>query len=419
MKKLITLLVLIALGIPSPIYAERMYTTGFEWGTITTNVDFTVIDAGFNIGTTTRSGSSSIVFDPATSQQNLSFNYTVATSSIQYARVYFRFSTFPSTDTTIMVFRTSGGTAICLIDFDAANLTLELHKGDTAQVGSDSATLSLNTWYQVELKCQDDGTTNGLPLEAQLDGTSFASGTNVVTGSITSMQIGTHIDIPTMYMYIDDVAINGAGGSVQNSWPGTGKIVHILPSAAGDNAPTLGTFNLIDELPPDNATSFIDLDAATTIADFNASSTSQVGINSSDTISLVEIRVRIREESAAATLYQLRIKSASGGTLATTTSTDVGGTTWQTNPVSSTAFRKKLVSYIDPTTGIAWTPTGTNSIDNMQIGVASLSANDIDVSTLVAVVEYVDGITSQNVTSSPMCLINDGLFILNGRLIIP
>ena len=45
---------------------------------------------------------------------------------------------------------------------------------------------------------------------------------------------------------------------------------------------------------------------------------------------------------------------------------------------------------------------------------------DLGITSMWLTVEYVDGVAPGGATvSNPMCLINDGLFILNGRLIIP
>ncbi|MEK7071553.1 MAG: hypothetical protein AAB943_01290, partial [Patescibacteria group bacterium] len=49
-----------------------------------------------------------------------------------------------------------------------------------------------------------------------------------------------------------------------------------------------------------------------------------------------------------------------------------------------------LTSYTDPTTTVAWTVTGTNSLANMQVGVTAIDADpDMNITSISAVVEYV------------------------------
>lgn len=88
----------------------------------------------------------------------------------------------------------------------------------------------------------------------------------------------------------------------------------------------------------------------------------------------------------------MRVKSTSGGTVTSTAAADAGNATARTNPNGTTAFGRPLISETDPTTGSVWTPTGTNSIDNMQIGASNVDADstpDLWVLTMAAMIEYV------------------------------
>lgn len=266
-------------------------------------------------------------------------------------------------------------------------MTLELHSPSGSLIGSASGVLNTGQWYYVELNVDHANTS----AEARVDGVSFASTTSVsLSDDYDAVYFGSPAFAATFDINWDDVAINDSTGSYQNSFAGAGKIVYMRPNAAGDSAATSNLYTEIDEINPNDATDFVNVNDATTVAEYNASSTAEYGIGSSDTITLVHVGIRIREESSGASIYEMRIKSASGGTVATTTGADIGTATWRTDPVGGNNFMlNRLVSYTDPTTGIAWTPTGTNSLDNMQIGMRNYNTLDLDVSALWARVEYI------------------------------
>ena len=65
-------------------------------------------------------------------------------------------------------------------------------------------------------------------------------------------------------LYFDDLAINTNSGAYQNSWPGDGKIVHIRPNEAGDNAQwnrggtdSGANWSQVSEVTPDDINSFV------------------------------------------------------------------------------------------------------------------------------------------------------------------
>jgi hypothetical protein len=184
------------------------------------------------------------------------------------------------------------------------------------------------------------------------------------------------------------LAINNTTGTEQTAWPGAGNIVHLRPVGAGDNAADTGTFADIDDVTPNDATDFINLDPASSVGDYTITNPTSAGIGTNDTVVLVHVGVRAREETSAVTGLAVRLKSASGGTTTETAFVDVGSTPWITNP-GTNPFIYRLTSYVDPSTSTAWTVTGTNSLANAQIGVASNTDNDLDVTALWALVEYV------------------------------
>ncbi len=152
-----------------------------------------------------------------------------ASGTTQFIRGYINVDAFPTNTVTVMQFfgllaakMTSGG----VLQF--WNLT-----GTPAQIGSNSSALSTGTWYRVELSCliaagaADAG-------ELRLDGTTVASTSGISLSDTVSgeMEIGWFQDTgSTTNMFIDDVALNDSTGGSQNTWPGAGNLVLLLPTA--------------------------------------------------------------------------------------------------------------------------------------------------------------------------------------------
>ena len=394
MRFLATIFILF-LAIPAPLQAARLYTNGFELASLTQGVEFSSGGTGTLIAiesSPVHGGSSSIGIAPVIGFRWFGhvFSSSLVSSDI-YVRTYIYVNSAVTTgEAEIISMYDSAGVARKVHVTLTTDGTLELNNPAGGQIGSDSAILNTNQWYRVELHVDHSSTF----AEAFLDGVSFASSSAVATSDdYDAVYFGTPTSGATFDINWDDIAINDESGSLQVSLPGDGKVVYMRPNAAGDNAADTGVFSDLDEITPNDATDFVDLDTATSIADYNASSTSEYGIDSFDNITLVHVGARVREESSAATLYNLRLKSASGGTVsASSPDADIGDTTWRTNPVGgNNLMLNRLVSYTDPTTGVAWTPTGTNSLDNMQIGVATTNTSDVDVSALWARVEYTEG----------------------------
>jgi hypothetical protein len=376
----------------------RFYTCGFEMQTVTAGFEFDTVNGTPTIDATTkRSGAASMkclgnAGDPF--MQHTYMGTGVATN--RFFRAYVRIHVpYVNNARAIFGFRdaTNGNLGYFRIN---ANNTLELwDEQSVAQQGSDSSALSNNTWYRLEMSYNR---TTGA-LVGYIDGVSFASG-STITGADANMvrmgMIDNAAGDESSEFNFDDIAINdSAGSTTQTGLPGEGRLVIALPTGAGDNAADTGNASMINEIPPsDTATSgstMIELDTTTSIGDYAMTDSSTLGIDSYDTITLVDVLARVREEAAGTSNYTLRIKSASGGTTTSSSSVDAGNATPRTNPSSTTAFQIKLVSTLDPTTGIAWTPTGTNSIDNMQCGAATTDGTpDIWVLWLGAYVEWVD-----------------------------
>lgn len=184
------------------------------------------------------------------------------------------------------------------------------------------------------------------------------------------------------------------GTALHTSYPGSGKVVVAVPSAAGDSAATTGVYSYINEIPPsDTATSgstMIELDVNPTIAEYQVTDSGTLGIPENALINCVSVLARLREETAGTTNYYLRLKSVSGGFTHVSPLFDCGdATTVRTNPNGTTAFGNPFTITQDPSTGVPFTPTGTYSIDNMQVGVGTTDGSpDTWVLGLYAMIEY-------------------------------
>jgi hypothetical protein len=394
-----------SLLMPSQAQAARLYTSGFEQQTNTAGEEFSSngIGTGGVQTTTKRTGAAAMRINPTGANSWMGQVFKSGVNQTEsFCRIYFNYATRPSSGTPeVMGFWNSGAvTRQGYVRYDSTNNTLELRDATGTQVGSDSATISASTWYRLELRLIG-GSGADSTLEAKLDGTTIATQTLGPGGSFDACYLGAASETGTYDMYIDDWAINDTSGSAQTGYPGNGSIVMVVPTAQGDGEPSgcnntspcgdSNTWNRIDEVNPNDATDFIDIDTAID-ADWNVTDSSTAGIDSYDTITLVQVNARTREEAAAATQFHMRIKSASGGSTSSTSNVDLGNTTWRTSASGgNNNMLNRLVSYTDPTTGVAWTPTGTNSVDNMQLSVGIGDSDDVDVSTVWANVEYVDG----------------------------
>lgn len=410
MKYVITLVLAFVVLLPTPAGAARLWSAGWEL-----NGDQIENSNAFDVSVAVssaqaRTGTYSLRVNPTNASAFMAHDFVSTDIGVGYGRFYLYIVNAPSANTSVMEFTNKGSdTTVCGLTLSTTG-TLQLYTDDPGNtIGAASMALSTNTWYRIEVLC-DSSVGGTFTATARIDGTQFATGSfdnggeaaNQVGRIELGVDAGNWLNTASADLYFDDIAVNDTSGTVQTNWAGEGKLVVSRPNAAGDSNPDgcnntspCGTpanaYLEIDETTPDDATTFIDFDTAIN-ADFNMQDSSTVGIDSYDTVTLIDVGYRAREEVAAATSMTPRIKSASGGTTSTLTAVDLGNTTWRTNQSGATTLINRFVSYVDPTTSSAWTPTGTNSVDNMQVGAGMTTGTaDFDVSALWAYVEYVDG----------------------------
>jgi hypothetical protein len=368
----------------------RLFSCGFELQSVTDLYEFQESwGAGQSIDTTTkRSGAASYKIISSDGESRYVENRYTSSDVVAYARFYVNFSSFPS-DTHGAIFALlysgplGGENASIAITTEGK---LRLYDGNIAgtQRGSDSDALSTGTWYRVELKVENGGSPE---IEAKIDGSVFASGEMTMNADTDTVYFGMIDWVADCTAYFDDIAINSDSGSDQASYPGSGKIVHLRPNAAGDtNTADSGDYSDLDEIEPDGDTSFVDFVNANETIDVNLDSSTTAGIGSSDTITLAQVGYTAAGDSAGERSGKLRIKGQASGTVSETATLAVTSDSYESHRPSP--FSYKLTAYVNPQDSAAWEPS---DLDTAQIGFEAIDASpDVKLTTLWALVEYVE-----------------------------
>ena len=376
---------------------SRIWTCGFEMQSVVTEVEGVTAGSPAISTTTVRSGAAALQIASLVSAtaKYVRFNYAAASSLVDYyGRTYLHIVTLPTAENRIIGW-SSGATFLAWLTLDSGGL-LRLYDEDGA-IGSASAALSLNTWYRVEMQFNTAPAAGSMIIAARIDGTEFAGATNrSISVGGDGFRVGGNLNSEaqtTGEWYFDDCAVNNVSGTVQNTYPGAGSIVHMHPDAAGDTAlwgrggtDSGSDWGQVDEITPNDVTDYLIGDVAADIVDLNMEAASVRGIGASDTITLVEVVARVTGATATACSHAERIESQASGTVFAGTTTTLATTTWFTND-DVNPRRGQCVSYTDPQGGGAWTPA---LLDTAQVGINAVDANpDVWGSALMAIVEYV------------------------------
>lgn len=392
----------------------RKHHNGFEWGsvldgTLLASATVTIDEASARSG-----GFGQHVTLTDTNRRGW-YNRPLSanTASHWFLRIYLKLITALNGTSRIMLI--GAGTdvsALCMGVVLNADRTLTLSDEDGV-IGSSSA-LSLDTWYRIEVEFDNTTAAGSHVCRLRLDGTNVVEATNrSIATNPRGYAVGGHVYLGTATsgeFYIDDVALNDSSNSHENSWPGDGKIIILLPTGDGDttNRGTQGThwdtgpttgqaaFAQVDEgATPDDGTSYItllDTSASTTdppIMLFNVENPGDKGIGASDTIKFVTVRLRHGSSAAQARRHRHLLKSGSsfidGAMISCATSTPMA---WDADSNTSPEFFTRIVQHTDPSTAVAWTRSG---VDSVQVGFRSDS--DVTpvprISFVAAEVEYV------------------------------
>lgn len=384
----------------------RVSFSGFELNSTTADMEFVVASGSIQtsiVRSGTYAGNISSL-SSGTRQGFLQRNYSGNTSGPGYARVYLYISTLPSADNYIMGF--SGGitlnnTRIVGIILRSSG-ALRLVRGASTQIGSDSSALSTGQWYCIEVYYDGSTDAGSHIAEARIDGASFASASNLTLANNnqwTTFIMGGNLNAEAQTQgdwYFDDVAVNDSSGSFQNSWPGSGKIIRLNPSASGDansfatqTGGTVGAgnnFTRVNEITPDGATSF---NGSSTLNEEDLFNVDNSSIGSGDTVNVVAVGGRFRNSTADTSAeMKFEIEKTGSGTISQSAGIVPNSTTFKTNATAS-PFAYPITLYQDPDAS-NWTQS---TLDSMQIGyklttAPAVGGRRVDVTAVWALVDY-------------------------------
>lgn len=387
----------------------RLWSCGFELQSLTDNVEVDSVTGSPTINTTIkRSGNAS-----------LRANTTAATAFVHrrigtgadnrdyFLRFYLYIATLPNA--TEEIARMYSDNAYGEIHLTSSGTLQLFDAGAGAQRGSDSAALNTGQWYRIEIASKESDNT----ITARLDGTQFATGASNSTIQNAAVRVGM-VDTGTADLYFDDVAVNDDTGSFQNSYPGEGEIIHLMPNAAGDNVgwtragtDTGANWSQMNELPPDDVTTVVKKETLDTIDDYNIDAT-PAALDSSDIINVVQVGFRFRVENTigADPAFVLRVKAAASGTVEEGSPVTASTNFWHTNAVGLPR-NYNLTLYDLP--GASTTPWTKADLDTSQIGmrISTGDTHPVQASGIWLLVDHkasagsVSSSISSSVSSSP------------------
>jgi len=377
---------------PPSAIAERLYSSGFELNSVANGVEFAVPGpTGLSISSSVvRSGSYSLRQNSLTAGY-IGHQWLAANADAHvFIRFYFRVAALPSMTARVLdIVDTSGATRASLRLTSTG--TLQLFNA-AAQVGPDSWALVKDLWHCVEMEFQSLNDAGYDVLQARLDGTPFAASLKETLGKVARFRLGNTVTITgsTPDFYFDDVAINDQNGVGENEFPGPGKIVVLMPNAAGDSAsgesgPTPGKagWKMVKEVPPDDASGYWRLTATNDKLSVNIADTTT--ITKDNRIKLVQVGARVAGASGSPCSYSLGIKSQASGDQLNSGTTTLADATFSTHD-DTVPRNYKLSVYADPQSTNPWT---VDRLNTTQIVVQSPDVKpEVRVTSLWALVEY-------------------------------
>lgn len=404
--------------LPSSARAERVFTTGFEFATITdewtsTNgAAFTVTADAARFG---RHGMRMTGFSSGTRSSAFFRAKASATDDAMWLQFYLRLTTAPDATNRAghITGTAAGGTSSVWF---AINADRTLAFGDEdGTIGSSATALTLGTWYRVVLHINTTGLDGAHVATLYIGGVSEVSASNrTIDSTVGGFQIGGNLagEANTSGSWdFDDVALFDDAGAAENSLPTVEEaVVHLTVNANGDmtNAGTQGTdwdtgtgtylavtgsggvaFEQIDEVDPDDDTSFLRFIVASSSATnrvlyFELSDPADAGLDDGDEILLVHTYVGVRVAAQASYEPRLKVGATSAAGSSTTVAVEPA---WSNNDDTVPAWGR-YVARTDPTTA-AWT---TSTLENTEIGIRAPDATpDVEVTIMVAQVVFTPG----------------------------
>ena len=376
---------------------SMLWACGFELQSATALMEYDTNSGTPSISTSIkRSGAASLRCNASGTAVYMQHQYSTGIDSFLSAWVYF--VSFPGSNAIIM--RLWDGAAGQRIEITSGG-QLQFYDGAGTQQGSNTAALSLNTWYNIQIAGQDTPTYQ----EARLNGTVI--GTNSTTGfSGGFIRLGVQSAV-TMDMYIDDVVVCDDLTGNMATYPEVAmRVGYLRPNAAGNsntfrnNANAVGDANNYtecDETTPDDTTTKIQRNtgASNRPSDqYNIEAPSVAGIDVDDKIFCVAVGARGGSDSATSAAGRnanVGIRSSTTDAWSGSIDYSINGYTTNADPVPRVP---KYVAYVDPADSAAWT---YSKVDSLQVGVrANSSATTVlRFTALWLLVLYVQSVSSK------------------------
>jgi|GEM_PF-1559755 len=405
-----------------PKSGGRIFSSGYELNSTVADEEWSSFGGSVAIQNgTPRSGTYAADFqETAGTDEYSQYNFSTTNQNGPYfARSYVYFNVLPEQDgdeVVVLAFRDTSNNNRAWLSVDYRG---QVHQYDEdGLIATAAASIAAGTWYRFELKIDVNGTAGTHDVEGRVDGTTIQNATaqSISTG-VGRLAVGLFYATAPIcgegggcnaQLYADDVAVNqdiADAGAVQDSWPGSGKIFHLRPSATGDGSETWTSagdlseaacdasgdpnWQCLDEVTPDEAVSLIEETTSLDTEDFNLTDSS---ISSLDTVTLVSVGARFRTSSATQEDFRVRLKENSTANNAVPIESDLlspASTTWVTNRTAA-PYQYPLTAYTRPEQSSSWTDT---QLDTAQIGVRDISGSGtVQVSTMWLLVEYIPDI---------------------------
>jgi epidermal growth factor receptor substrate 15 len=258
----------------------------------------------------------------------------------------------------------------------------------TGLLATGTTVLSANTWYRIEWKVGTESSSNAsnAVYELKINGTSEFSGSN---GDTTNSANGTLAlgkrtsrNANTVDFFYDNVVIDDA------NWPGESYILALVPNGAGNySGATSGTWQDVDEVPPDDDTTYLGFTSNTSRHSVALTSCATAGI--SGTIHCIQPLLRSRD-TASVTVNHIGFIRTSG------TDTDSGT---GTNPATGYTITGAKIFSTDPSDSAAWT---TTKLDALEVGVYMSASNATEqrVTSMMVMVEFTPAADTFTATSA-------------------
>jgi hypothetical protein len=299
----------------------RLFTSGFETGAL--HAEGFTSTGSVVIGGGGRTGVKSVAIGTGVSVPAYAqFAFTGATATSYFARACVQFFDHPPSNVDILTFLTGAGTALGSVRLKTNGTLVLWNNVGAAEVGSSSAAVDHLgiPFYRLELRVRINASTNDDLLDFYLDDVLLGSTStaNLGTTAPGQLRMGVQGALSNVEVMVDDVALNDSTGSFQNTWPGDGKVVMLLPvsdnsagswraGSAASAAANGALYAAIDNAPPTgtvspnavgNAISNTISGATAPNGDFNMTSWATAGVGATDTINVAQ-QVAVHGEDIA------------------------------------------------------------------------------------------------------------------------